>query len=112
MIHSRHTHPGAARRRGSIQKPGRAVLKEVEELRRENEALRAQLASAETERQRLEVLVRTSPVGVLVVDAGTRTVVSVNQEAERIMGVPAGQQAGAVPESGRVPAPGRARVLH
>ena len=63
-------------------------MKEVEELRRENEALRAQLASAETERQRLEVLVRTSPVGVLVVDAGTRTVVSVNQEAERIMGVP------------------------
>ena len=63
-------------------------MKEVEELRRENEALRAQLASAETERQRLEVLVRTSPVGVLVVDAETRTVVSVNQEAERIMGVP------------------------
>ena len=61
---------------------------EVDGLRRENEALRAQLASAETERQRLEALVRTSPVGVLVVDARTRTVKSVNQEAERIMGVP------------------------
>ena len=75
---SRRVDPGA----------GTAVLKEVEELRRENEALRAQLASAETERQRLEALVRTSPAGVLVVDAETRTVVSVNQEAERIMGVP------------------------
>ncbi len=63
-------------------------MKEVEELRRENEALRAQLASVETERQRLEVLVRTSPVGVLVIDARTRTVVSVNREAERIFGVP------------------------
>ena len=35
----------------------------------------------------MEVLVRTSPVGVLVVDAKTRTVVSINQEAERIIGV-------------------------
>ena len=34
----------------------------------------------------MEALVRTSPVGVLVVDAETRTVVSVNREAERIIG--------------------------
>ncbi len=63
-------------------------MTEVDGLRREVEALRAQLASAETERQRLEALVSTSPVGVLVVDAKTRTVESVNREAERIMGVP------------------------
>ena len=63
-------------------------MTEVDGLRREVKALRAQLASAETERQRLEVLVRTSPAGVLVVDARTRTVASVNQEAERILGVP------------------------
>ena len=42
----------------------------------------------ETERQRLEALVNTSPIGVLVVDAGTRKVALVNQEAERIMGIP------------------------
>ena len=63
-------------------------MTEVDGLRRKVEALRAQLASAETERQRLEALVSTSPVGVLVVDAKTRTVASVNREAERIMGVP------------------------
>ena len=63
-------------------------MTEVDGLRREVEALRAQLASAETERQRLEALVSTSPVGVLVVDARTRTVASVNREAARIMGVP------------------------
>ncbi len=63
-------------------------MTEVDGLRRQVEALRAQLASAETERQRLEALVSTSPVGVLVVDAKTRTVASVNREAERIMGVP------------------------
>ena len=63
-------------------------MEEADRLRRENEALRAQLARAETEKKRLEVLVMTSPVGVLVVDAGTRTVEFVNQEAERIMGVP------------------------
>lgn len=34
-----------------------------------------------------EALVRTSPVGVLVVDAATRTVVSINDEAQRIIGV-------------------------
>ena len=35
----------------------------------------------------LEALVQASPVGVLVVDADSRTVVSVNQEAQRITGV-------------------------
>ena len=35
----------------------------------------------------LEALVHASPVGVLVVDADTRTVVSVNREAQRITGV-------------------------
>ncbi len=43
---------------------------------------------AETERRRLETLVTTSPVGVLVLDAETRTIEFVNQEAERIIGVP------------------------
>ena len=46
-------------------------------------------AAAETERQRLEALVGTSPVGVLVVDAETRILEFVNQEAERIIGIPA-----------------------
>ena len=69
---------------------------EADELRREIEVLRARLreerrarSDAETERQRLEVLVRTSPVGVMVFDAATRTIELVNQEAERILGVPA-----------------------
>ncbi len=43
----------------------------------------------ENERQRLEALVMTSPVGVLVIDAETRTIEFVNQEAERIFGVSA-----------------------
>ena len=43
----------------------------------------------ETERQRLEALVRTSPVAVLVIDAETRTIEFVNQEAERIIGLSA-----------------------
>lgn len=43
---------------------------------------------AETERLRLDTLVNASPVGVLVVDAETRTVVSVNEEAARIIGIP------------------------
>ena len=43
---------------------------------------------SESERRRVEALIQTSPVGVLVVDAKTRTVVSVNSEAERIMGAP------------------------
>ena len=37
----------------------------------------------------METLVGTSPVGVLVVDAETRTIEFVNQEAERIIGIPA-----------------------
>ncbi len=36
----------------------------------------------------LEALVNTSPVGVLVVDVGSRTVVMANREARRIVGVP------------------------
>ena len=42
----------------------------------------------EIERLRLDTLVNESPVGVLVVDAATRKVVSVNEEAERIIGIP------------------------
>ena len=41
----------------------------------------------ETERRRLAALVDSSPIGVLVVDAKTRTFASVNREAERILGV-------------------------
>ena len=41
----------------------------------------------ETERRRLAALVESSPVGVMVVDASTRTFASVNQEAERILGM-------------------------
>ena len=41
----------------------------------------------ETERRRLVALVESSPVGVLVVDATTRTFAWVNQEAERILGM-------------------------
>ena len=41
----------------------------------------------ETERRRLYALLSSSPVGVLVVDAKTRTFASVNKEAERILGV-------------------------
>lgn len=62
-------------------------MQEADELRREIETLRSRLLTVEAERDRLETLVRTSPVGVLVVDAPTRTVVSVNREAQRIMGV-------------------------
>lgn len=43
---------------------------------------------SESERRRVEALVEMLPVGALVVDAETRAVVSVNREAERIMGVP------------------------
>ena len=41
----------------------------------------------ETERRRLTALVESSPVGVMVVDAATRTLAWVNQEAERILGM-------------------------
>ena len=41
----------------------------------------------ETERRRLAALVESSSVGVMVVDAATRTFASVNKEAERILGM-------------------------
>ncbi len=41
----------------------------------------------DTERRRLAALVESSPVGVMVVDAATRTFASVNKEAERILGM-------------------------
>ena len=41
----------------------------------------------ETERRRLTALVESSPVGVMVVDAATRTFAWVNKEAERILGM-------------------------
>ena len=70
-------------------------MDQSEKLGRENEALRERLVEerrlrreAETDRQRLETLVRASPVGMLVVDAETRTVALVNEEAERIIGMP------------------------
>ena len=44
-------------------------------------------AVLETEKRRVEALVESSPVGVMVVDAATRTFASVNQEAERILGM-------------------------
>ena len=63
-------------------------MNELDRLRRENAALRERLELAETDRQRLEALVRASPVGMLVIDAETRAVVLVNDEAERIIGMP------------------------
>ena len=57
----------------------------VNALRYEEE--RQAKAQVETERRRLAALVGSSPVGVLVVDAKTRTFASVNQEAERILGM-------------------------
>ena len=51
-----------------------------EEERREGDEL-------ETERRRLAALVESSPVGVMVVDADTRTLASVNKEGERILGM-------------------------
>ncbi len=63
-------------------------MNELDRLRRENAELREKLELAETDRQRLEALVRASPVGMLVIDAETRAVVLVNDEAERIIGMP------------------------
>ena len=60
---------------------------EVDELRREIESLRTSLLNAEAEMRRLTALVESSPVGVMVVDAATRTFASVNKEAERILGM-------------------------
>ena len=63
-------------------------MNELDSLRHENAALRERLELAETDRHRLETLVRASPVGMLVIDAETREVVLVNDEAERIIGMP------------------------
>ncbi len=52
-----------------------------------HEAAQRAKDETETERRRLAALVESSPVGVLVVDAKTRTFASVNKEAERILGV-------------------------
>ena len=57
-------------------------------MRLEIAALRRRLERADTDSQRMEALVRTSPVGMLVIDAETRSVVLVNDEAERIIGMP------------------------
>ena len=60
---------------------------EADELRREIETLQARLLAVEEEKRRLAALVDSSPVGVMVVDAATRTFASVNKEAERILGM-------------------------
>ena len=62
-------------------------LKTDESEVREIDNLRARVAEMETERRRLTALVESSPVGVLVVDAATRTLAWVNREAERILGM-------------------------
>ena len=62
-------------------------LQKADELSREIESLRTRLLTAEAEKRRLAALVESSPVGVMVVDAGTRTFASVNKEAERILGM-------------------------
>ena len=51
------------------------------------EAERRTSNELETEGRRLSALVDSSPVGVMVVDAVTRTFASVNKEAERILGM-------------------------
>ena len=63
------------------------TLQEANELRREIESLRTSLLTVEAEKRRLTALVESSPVGVMVVDAATRTFASVNKEAERILGM-------------------------
>ena len=63
-------------------------MNELESLRRENAALRERLELAETDSHRMEALVRDSPVGMLVIDAETRAIVLVNDEVERIIGIP------------------------
>ena len=45
-------------------------------------------ANLEIEKLRLEAVIEASPVGILVVDAETGVVVSVNREAERMFGIP------------------------
>ena len=62
-------------------------LKENDGLKREIEAMRTRLLGVEAERRRLAALVDSSPVGVMVVNAVSRTLASVNKEAERILGM-------------------------
>ena len=62
-------------------------MPESDELRREIESLRTRLLTVDAEKRRLAALVESSPVGVMVVDAATRTFASVNKEAERILGM-------------------------
>ncbi len=45
-----------------------------------------QYGTLEEERRRLESLVSLSPVGVLIIEAGTRRIITANREAERILG--------------------------
>ena len=45
-----------------------------------------QYGALEEERRRLESLVSLSPVGVLIIEAGTRRIITANREAERILG--------------------------
>ena len=60
------------------------ALREVEEGAR---SLTTSRDETEVERRRLAALVDLSPVGVMVVDASTRTLASVNLEAQRILGM-------------------------
>ena len=70
-------------------------MDEFDRLRLKNKELRERLTEerrrrreAEADRQRMETLIGASPVGMLVIDAETRTVARVNEEAERIIGMP------------------------
>jgi len=58
-----------------------AVIRDITERKQAEQA-------KEMDRQRLQTLVDTSPVGIVVVDA-TGHLVSINQEAERLLGAPA-----------------------
>ena len=69
-------------------------MQEADAIRQEIETLRARLdeeiearSATENERRRLAALVESSPVGVMVVDAATQTLASVNREAQRILGM-------------------------
>ena len=59
-------------------------LEEVEDAAR---SLVAFADEAEAEKRRLAALVNSSPVGVMVVDSSTKTLASVNLEAQRILGM-------------------------
>ena len=51
-----------------------------------------QFEALEAERHRLESLVHLSPIGVLMIEAGSERVLMVNREAERILGVSYGPE--------------------